>query len=147
LRSGRHAGHERRDAARRHDGTRRPRRTAPGRLKGDLKLTAPQEPLWQAYADKVKAEAGKGMQAMRQNMQGDKSVPAPERMAQMQTMMKERLAAMESVHESFNRLYAALTPEQKAVPTSISAWPVGIRRAGGVAARLRANRPAAPAKG
>jgi hypothetical protein len=29
-------------------------------------------------------------------------------------MMKERLAAMESVHESFNRLYAALTPEQKA---------------------------------
>ena len=83
------------------------------RLKTDLKLTAPQEPLWQAYADKVKAEAGKGMQAMRQNMQGDKPVPAPERMAQMQTMMKERLAAMESVHESFNRLYAALTPDQK----------------------------------
>ena len=27
------------------------------RLKGDLKLTAPREPLWQAYADKVKAEA------------------------------------------------------------------------------------------
>ena len=85
------------------------------RLKGDLKLSATQEPLWQAYADKVKAEAGKGMQAMRQNMQGDKPVPAPERMAQMQTMMKDRLAAMESVHESFNRLYAALTPEQKAV--------------------------------
>ena len=85
------------------------------RLKTDLKLTGEQEPLWRAYADKAKAEAGKGMQAMRQNMQSDKPMPAPERMAQMQTMMKDRLAAMESVHESFNRLYAALTPEQKAV--------------------------------
>jgi hypothetical protein len=47
------------------------------------------------------------MQAMRQNMQSDKPVPAPERMTQMQGMMKERLAAMQSVHESFNRLYAA----------------------------------------
>ena len=84
------------------------------RLKSEIKPTGPQEALWQAYAEKSKAEAGKGMQAMRERMQSDRPVPAPERMAQMQTMMKDRLAAMESVHESFNRLYAALTPEQKA---------------------------------
>ena len=84
------------------------------RLKSEIKPTGPQEPLWQAYAEKSKAEAGKGMQAMRERMQSDKPVPAPERMAQMQAMMKDRLAAMDSVHESFNRLYAALTPEQKA---------------------------------
>jgi Spy/CpxP family protein refolding chaperone len=84
------------------------------RLKTELKLTAPQEPLWQDFAEKSKAQAGKGMQAMRASMQSDKPVPAPERMAQMEGMMKERLAAMQSVHESFNRLYAALTPEQKA---------------------------------
>lgn len=117
------------------------------RLKGDLKLTAPQEPLWQAYADKVKAEAGKGMQAMRQNMQGDKPVPAPERMAQMQTMMKERLAAMESVHESFNRLYAALTPEQKATADKsfgmAGRYPQGRGRGG----PPQGQPPAAPAKG
>lgn len=83
------------------------------RLKGELKLTSQQEPLWQAFADKSKAEAGKGMQAMRERMKDDKPASAPERMAQMQGAMKERVAAMESVNESFNRLYAALTPEQK----------------------------------
>lgn len=84
------------------------------RLKGELKLTAEQEPLWKAFAETSQAEAGKGMQAMRERTKDDKQISAPERMAQMQGMMKERLAAMESVNESFNRLYAALTPEQKA---------------------------------
>lgn len=83
-------------------------------LKSELKITGEQEALWKAFADKSKAQAEKGSQGMRERMQSDKPVPAPERMAQMQTVMKERLAAMESVHESFNRLYAALTPEQKA---------------------------------
>ena len=83
------------------------------RLKGDVKPTAQQEPLWQAFAEKSKAEAGKGMQAMRERMQGDKPLSAPERLAQVQTMMKDRVTAMESVNESFGRLYAALTPEQK----------------------------------
>ncbi len=84
------------------------------RLKSELRLTAQQEPLWQAFAEKSKAEAGKGMQAMRERMQSDKPLTAPERMAQMQGMMKDRVAAMEAVNESFNRLYSALTPEQKA---------------------------------
>ena len=83
------------------------------RFKSELKLTAQQEPLWQAFADKSKAEAGKGMQAMRDSMKDDKPVSAPERMAQMQSIMKQRVASMESVNESFNRLYSALTPEQK----------------------------------
>ncbi len=83
------------------------------RLKGELKLTAQQEPLWQAFAEKSAAEAGKGMQAMRGRAQGETSLSAPERMAQMQSLMQQRLAAMESVNESFTRLYAVLTPEQK----------------------------------
>ncbi len=40
---------------------------------------------------------------------------APERMAQMQNSMKDRVASMEAVNESFKRLYASLSPEQKAV--------------------------------
>lgn len=84
------------------------------RLKSELKLTAQQEPLWQAFADQSKAAAAKGLQAMRERMNDTKPVSAPERMAQMQGAMKERVAAMESVNESFNRLYAGLTPEQKA---------------------------------
>ena len=82
-------------------------------LKSELKLTAAQEPLWQAFAEKSKAEADKGVQAMRDRVKDDKPVSAPERMAQMQSIMQQRVAAMESVSESFNRLYAALTPEQK----------------------------------
>ena len=84
------------------------------RLKSVLKVTAQQEPLWLAFAEMSKDEAGKGLQAMRDRMKDDKQISAPERLAQMQGIMKERMAAMDSVSESFNRLYAALTPEQKA---------------------------------
>lgn len=81
-------------------------------LKGTLKITPEQEPLWLAYADKMKAEAGKGFQAM--HAQGeDAKLTAPERMTKMQSLMEERLAAMKAVHGSFDRLYAALAPEQK----------------------------------
>ena len=117
------------------------------RLKSDLKLTAPQEPLWQAFADKVKAEAGKGMQAMRASMQSDTPVPAPERMAQRQTMMKDRLAAMESVHESFNRLYAALTPEQKATADKHFSMAGRHPQGGGRGGPRQGQPAAAPGKG
>lgn len=83
-------------------------------LKSDLKLTAEQEPLWQAFAEKAKAEAGKGFQAMRDNVQ-DLSLSAPDRMARMTEIMKQRVAAMESVNASFKQLYDALSPEQKRV--------------------------------
>ena len=83
-------------------------------LKTELKLTAEQEPLWQAFAEKAQGQAGKGMAALR-TQAADTKLSAPERMAQMETLMAERLTAMKGVHESFNRLYAALTPEQKAV--------------------------------
>jgi hypothetical protein len=85
-------------------------------MKYQLKITAAQEPLWNAYAEKMKAKAGgmgKGMRSMRGT--ADDTLSAPERMAKMQSFMEERLAAMKDVHESFERLYAALTPEQQAV--------------------------------
>lgn len=85
-------------------------------LKYQLKITAAQEPLWNAYAGKLKAQAGKGMQAMRD--QADARLAAPERMAKMQAVMEEHLAAMKDVHESFGRLYAALTPEQQQLADS-----------------------------
>ena len=84
------------------------------KLHAELKLTAQQEPLWQAFAEKSKAEMGKGMQAMHDSS-ADTKLSAPERMDRMQTAMKDRLASMEAVNESFKRLYAALTPEQKAI--------------------------------
>lgn len=83
-------------------------------FKGELKLTPDQEPLWQAFSAKAQAEAGKGYQAMRAQA-ADANLTAPERMAQMQKLMQERVDAMAGVHESFNRLYGALTPEQKKI--------------------------------
>ncbi len=82
-------------------------------LKYQINITDAQEPLWQAYEQKMKAEAGQGFRAMR-SQTVDEKLSAPERMAKMQSLMEERLASMKGVHESFNRLYDALTPEQKA---------------------------------
>mgnify|MGYP000953424114 CR=1 len=84
------------------------------RLKADLKLTPQQEPLWQAFAEKAKAEAGKGIQAMRDNAQ-DLSLSAPDRMARMTEIMKQRVAVMESVHASFKQMYDSLSADQKRV--------------------------------
>ena len=83
-------------------------------FKTQLQLTPEQQPLWQAFADKAKEEAGKGMRAMR-DQTANANLTAPERMAKMQTLMQERLNAMTEVNDSFNRLYTALSPEQKKV--------------------------------
>jgi hypothetical protein len=84
------------------------------RLKADLKLTADQEPLWQAFADQARAEAGKGMKAMREVAE-DASLSAPERGAREIAILKERVVALEAVNEKFRHLYDVLTPEQKRV--------------------------------
>ena len=100
-------------------------------LKSELKLTAEQEPLWQTFAEKAKSEAGKGMQAMR-DQAADASLTAPERMAKMQSLMQARVNAMAGVHDSFNQLYAALTPEQKKLADQHAAQ-MGTGRMGGKA--------------
>jgi len=89
-------------------------------FKGQLKLTPQQEPLWQAFAEKAKGEAGKGRQAF-QAQAADEKLTAPERMAKRQAMMQEHLTALTGVNESFGRLYAALTPEQKATADQFAA--------------------------
>lgn len=80
-------------------------------LKDQLKITPQQEPLWQAFADKVKASSGQGMKAMHESMQ--QPMTAPQRMDKMVEIMKARTSAMESANDSFKRLYDGLTPEQK----------------------------------
>lgn len=80
-------------------------------LKSQLKITDQQEPLWQAFAESSKKTMGKGMKPAQG---GDEKMTAPERMAKMQETMKTHLAAMDDHHQSFKRLYDALSPEQKA---------------------------------
>ena len=89
-------------------------------LKTELKITAQQEPAWQAFAAKA-AEQALAMQAQRQQhmQERNKAAPAnasaPERMAEHLGQMKQHLAGMEGMQASVNDLYAALTPEQRAL--------------------------------
>ena len=117
------------------------------RLKSDLKITPEQEPLWQAFADRAKSEAGKGMQAMRDQAK-DANLTAPERMNRMADLLKQRAAAMASVNQAFQRLYDGLTPEQRKLADEHAArmGRMGMERTGHHGPR-RAPPPADPTKG
>lgn len=87
-------------------------------FKTELKITAQQEPAWQAFADQATQRA-KAMQAARQQMHaapepaGAAKPSAPERMAQHLEQMKQHLADMETMQGAVKNLYAVLTPEQR----------------------------------
>ena len=89
------------------------------RLKTELKITAAQEPAWSAFAAKA-TEQAKAMHALQlQNPQNppaaDAKTSAPERMALHVDLMKQHLAGMEAMGAAMKDLYAALTPEQRAL--------------------------------
>jgi hypothetical protein len=84
-----------------------------GALKSELKITSAQESAWQKFADAAK-QHGDAMGKLREQMQNAPQ-SAPDRMAQHTEIMKQQLAGMESTTGAFKQLYAALTPEQKAV--------------------------------
>ncbi|MBU1235834.1 MAG: Spy/CpxP family protein refolding chaperone [Gammaproteobacteria bacterium] len=120
-------------------------------FKTDLKLTSAQEPLWTAFADKAKAEAGKGFQTMRDTAQ-DLSLSAPERMDRMTEAMKQRVAAMESVNTSFKQLYDSLSADQRRVADIHAAnmgkhGRMGHWRRGGPDGRMAPPADTAPTKG
>jgi Spy/CpxP family protein refolding chaperone len=88
-----------------------------GELKTTLKITAAQEPAWDAFAGKVRQQA-EAMQSLRAKF-GEASGPAPDRMAQRVEFMKQSVAGMESTTAAMKALYAVLTPEQKATADQI----------------------------
>ena len=82
-------------------------------LKAQLKITAAQEAAWQTFATQAKQQAA-SMQAMRGQMQAGTGT-APEQMGQRAAAMQQRAAGMATMTNAFGTLYAALTPEQKAI--------------------------------
>jgi hypothetical protein len=113
------------------------------RFKTELKITAAQEPLWQAFAEQAKVGAGKGVQAMHDNAQ-DLSLSAPERMSRMTELMKQRVSAMESVNASFARLYESLSVDQRRV-ADIHAAHMGHRGHSGHGGHMGHGGPQGPA--
>jgi hypothetical protein len=83
-------------------------------LKAQLNITAKQESAWKAYAEQVKTQAT-SMQAWHAAMWNNAQATAPERLAQRDALMKQRLAQHEAMTAAFNDLYKTLTPEQRAI--------------------------------
>ncbi|KAF0101472.1 MAG: hypothetical protein FD187_1976 [bacterium] len=85
-------------------------------LKAQLNLTADQQPAWQAFSDHVNDQAGK-MKSMRDMMKNN-AMPmaktAPEQMARMADIMKERSESMAGMADAVKKFYATLTPVQQA---------------------------------
>jgi Spy/CpxP family protein refolding chaperone len=83
-------------------------------LKTELKITKAQEGAWKKYSDEARKQA-ESMQATRTAMQGAASANAADRMELHNKLMKSRLEQSEKMTAAFKELYAALTPEQKAL--------------------------------
>lgn len=85
-------------------------------LKARLDLTAQQLPLWNNF-EKAADEASAKDKARCATLPTEvKTAPTyPERMTLREEMMKARLASLEATKPSLTALYAALTPEQKAI--------------------------------
>jgi len=83
-------------------------------LKSELKITPDQEPAWKKFADHAKQQA-EAMQALIASAQGNAKATAPERIDLRNQVMKQRQEQMEKGTAAFKELYAALSPEQKAL--------------------------------
>ncbi len=83
-------------------------------FKKELKITKDQEQTWAAYAEKTRSNVKEIRDRMNEAMH-DKPQTAPERFDRHIELMRERLASFEKMDEALKQLYAALTPEQRAI--------------------------------
>jgi len=84
-------------------------------LKAQLNLTDDQQAAWQTFFAQVNDQA-KNMASMRDKMMDKtQTIPktAPEQMAMMAEMMKDRARAMDKMVDAVKTFYAALTPVQQ----------------------------------
>jgi periplasmic protein CpxP/Spy len=82
------------------------------RLKSDLKITAAQEPAWNAYAGQIRQHAGE-MKTSHDIMGGNAPTSAPERIERQAAFAKQQQEHLERLAALTKDLYAVLTPEQK----------------------------------
>ncbi|OIQ99494.1 hypothetical protein GALL_184310 [mine drainage metagenome] len=83
-------------------------------FKRELKITNDQEQAWNTYAEKTRSNV-KDIRDRTNEAMHDQPQTAPERFDRHIALMKERLASFEKMDEALKQLYAALTPEQKAI--------------------------------
>jgi len=83
-------------------------------LKTELKITKAQEAAWKKFSDEARKQA-ESMQAARTAMWSGANANAADRMELHNKLMKSRVEQSEKTAAAFKDLYAALTPEQKAL--------------------------------
>ncbi len=83
-------------------------------LSEDLKLTSVQQPLWDAYADKVSALAA-DISRERGRLQATLQLKALQRIDQSVDVARNRLTALEDIASAAKALYGRLTPEQQSL--------------------------------
>ena len=83
-------------------------------LKGELKITPDQEAVWAAYAEKTRSNV-KAIRDRMDEAMHDQPQTAPERFDRHIELMRARLASFENMDDALKQLYAALSPEQKAI--------------------------------
>lgn len=98
--------------------------------KSALKITSDQESAWQAYADVAKTQADARLEQSKA-MHGAAPVTAVERFDLHNKFMKEHFQQLEAVNAAFKDLYAALTPEQRAIADQGAGFGPGFRGPGG----------------
>jgi len=101
-------------------------------LKTELKITDPQMPQWNAFADALRANArrmGEMQKTMMQSGmldQGGASMSAPDRLDRMERMMTAMLDAVKATNSALAPLYAILTDEQKKTADQLIHGPMGM---------------------
>lgn len=84
-------------------------------LKAELGITEKQDSAWQAFAKNTKQQAENRQAWFTKMRQARSAGSAPELLAQQTELMKQRQVEMEANAKALTDLYAALTPEQKAI--------------------------------
>lgn len=85
-------------------------------LKDRLKIMPEQEAAWTAFATEAKNQIrvlAMGRDGRDRQCHERADVPMPERLAQSNAGMKERVSVLEKLQQPFTRLYEVLTPEQR----------------------------------
>jgi len=96
-------------------------------LKTELKITDAQEPLWNAVADAMRANA-KEMAEMPHGMamMMDGSATLPEKLAGREKAIAAHLEALRRLRSAIDPLYAALSIDQKKTADDLMIGPMGV---------------------
>jgi hypothetical protein len=96
-------------------------------IKAELKITHAQAPEWKAFAKAVRANA-KSMTEMHQSMMSRQGAPATllERLALEDMAVTAHLTALKKTEGSLDKLYGALSSDQKKTADRIIVGPMGM---------------------